>query len=85
MPYRRSYRRNYGRSSYRRAPARVYATNGRRIGVVKTPSYKNLAYKGNEKTGILREVKFVKKVALDNNAMGDANNPPYKFMYMNLM
>lgn len=55
--------RRYGRRYYRRrrrASGRVYTTSGRTARFVKAPSYKNLAFKGNERSGILREIKFVK-------------------------
>lgn len=55
--------RRYSRRYYRRrrrATSRVYTTSGRAARFVKAPSYKNLAFKGNERSGILREIKFVR-------------------------
>lgn len=54
IPYRR-----YRVRRYRRRPSgRVYTTNGRTARFVKAPSYKNLAFKGNERSGVLREIKY---------------------------
>ena len=51
---------SYGRRYRRRAVSRVRTVTGKSASFVKLPSYKNLAYRGNERSGILHEVKFVK-------------------------
>lgn len=53
----RGYSRRYRR---RRASGRVVTANGRTARFVKAPSYKNMAYKGNERAGVLHEIKFVR-------------------------
>lgn len=84
MAYRRRYyrRRIYRR---RRATSRVRTSSGRTASFVKLPSYKNLSYKGNERSGILHEIKFVKQIPISFSY--DEKNPDlnYAFMYINCM
>lgn len=55
-----AYRRSYGRRYRRRAVSRVRTVTGKSASFIKLPSYKNLAYRGNERSGVLHEIKFVK-------------------------
>ena len=78
------YRRRYYRRR-RRAAGKVRTVNGRTARFVKAPTYKNLSYKGNERSGFLHELKFVLTVPVSwtfDNKKLDSN---FAFMYINCL
>ena len=80
MPYRRRlYRRR------RRAAAKVRTVNGRTARFVKAPTYKNLSYKGNERSGFLHEIKFVYSIPITWSYDSEKLLSNFGFMYINCL
>lgn len=79
MAYRRRF---YRRSSKKRAAGKVRTVNGRTARFVKAPTYKNLSYKGNERSGFLHELKFVLTVPITWNYNNQVLGYNFGFMYI---